>query len=147
MAENRFRLPVEKLRWECDPSQFDFTTTDDLPVLEGSIGQERALKSIDFSLGIRDIGFNLFLSGETGTGRSSTIKNLLKKNAKSQPKPSDWCYVYNFKAPDNPVSLSLPAGMGSELAGDMVELLEGVRSNIPKALDSKEYETNRSHII
>jgi lon-related putative ATP-dependent protease len=147
MAENNHKLPVEKLRWECDPGQFDFTTTDELPELEGSIGQERALKSIDFSLGIRDNGFNLFLSGETGTGRSSTIKNLLKKLARTQPTPHDWCYVYNFKAPDNPVSLSLPAGMGSELAEEMNELLDGVKTNIPKALDSKEYENNRSHIV
>ena len=147
MANNDLRLPVEKLRWECDPSIFEFATTDDLPELEGSIGQERALKSIDFSLDIRDNGFNLFLSGETGTGRSSTIKNLLKKIVKDLPTPNDWCYVYNFKSPDNPLSLSLPAGRGGELAQEMKELLEGVRTDIPKALDSKEYETNRSRIM
>jgi lon-related putative ATP-dependent protease len=147
VADKDCKLPIEKLRWECDPSQFDFTTTDDLPELEGSIGQDRALKSVDFSLGIADNGFNLFLSGETGTGRSSTIKNLLKMRARTQPTPYDWCYVYNFKAPDNPVSLSLPAGLGSELAEEMKELLDGVKTDIPKALDSKEYETNRSHIV
>ena len=147
MANNDLRLPVEKLRWECDPSIFEFATTDDLPELEGSIGQERALKSIDFSLDIRDNGFNLFLSGETGTGRSSTIKNLLKKIVKDLPTPNDWCYVYNFKSPDNPLSLPLPVGRGGELAQEMKELLEGVRTDIPKALDSKEYETNRSRIM
>jgi lon-related putative ATP-dependent protease len=147
VANNDLKIPVEKLRWECDPSIFEFTTTDGLPELEGSIGQERALKSIDFSLGITDNGFNLFLSGETGTGRSSTIKNLLKMTAKDLPTPNDWCYVFNFKAPDNPLSLSLPAGRGGELAQEMKELLEGVKTDIPKALDSKEYETNRSRIM
>ncbi len=141
------RVPVEKLRWECDPAQFDFATTEDLPELDGAIGQERALRSIDFGLGIAENGFNLYLSGETGTGRASTIKKLLEKRAKNEPPPLDWCYVYNFKAPDNPISLSLPAGKGSELAKDMAELLDVVRADIPKALDSKEYETNKAAIV
>jgi len=144
---NDLKLPVEKLRWECDPNQFDFNTTEDIPELEGSIGQVRALKSIDFGLGMQEDGFNLYLSGEPGTGRSSTIKNLLKKRARNEPPPQDWCYVYNFKDPDNPLSLSLPAGRGSELADDMFDFLEGVKINIPKALESKEYETNKVAII
>jgi lon-related putative ATP-dependent protease len=141
------KLPAAKLRWECDPAAFDFASTADIPELEGSIGQERALKSIDFGLSIADNGFNLFLAGETGTGRSSTIRNLLKKRAKAEPVPHDWCYVNNFDAPDNPIALALPAGMGSELAEDMAELLQGVKTNIPKALESREYETNRVTII
>jgi lon-related putative ATP-dependent protease len=147
MAANDLRLPADKLRWECDPGQFDFTTTDEIPALEGTIGQVRALRSIDFGLGMSEGGFNLYLAGETGTGRSSTIKNLLKKRASLEPPPQDWCYVHNFRSPDNPVSLALPAGRGSELAEEMKELLEGVKINIPKALESKEYETNKVSII
>jgi hypothetical protein len=135
MSTDDYKVPLEKLRWVCDPELFDFKTTEDLPELEGTIGQERALKSIDFGLGMQMSGFNLFLAGEPGTGRSSTIKNLLKKRAKTEPAPYDWCYVYNFKSPDKPISLALPAGKGSELAGDMKELLDAVRSIIPKALD------------
>src|SRR5512147_739876 len=114
-TDNRL-VPPEKLRWVCDESQFEFNTTEDVAELEGSIGQERALKSIDFGLGMHMNGFNLFLSGEAGTGRSSTIKNLLKKRARSEPPPHDWCYVNNFKSPEKPLSLALPAGMGSELS-------------------------------
>jgi lon-related putative ATP-dependent protease len=141
------RVPVEKLRWECDPEQFAFTSTAELPELDGAVGQERALRSIEFGLGMPDNGFNLFLAGEIGTGRTSTISKLLEKRAKSEAPPFDWCYVHNFKAPDNPVCLSLPAGKGSELAKDMAELLDGVRTNIPKALESKEYETNKAAIV
>ncbi|MGA2152003.1 MAG: ATP-binding protein [Geobacteraceae bacterium] len=147
MSTDDYRVPPEKLRWVCDPEQFDFNSTKDIPELEGAIGQERALKSIDFGLGMQMNGFNLFLAGEPGTGRSSTIKNLLKIRAKTDPSPHDWCYVFNFKAPDKPISLSLPAGKGSELAADMKELLDAVRSVIPKALDSKEYETNKTAIV
>jgi lon-related putative ATP-dependent protease len=144
---NDLKLPLTKLRWECDESIFDFKSTRELPELAGSIGQERALKSIDFALGMGADGFNLYLSGETGTGRTSTIKNLLKQRSKEEPPPLDWCYVYNFTDEDNPISLSLKAGLGSELVADMKELLEGVKIDIPKALDSKDYELNRTSIV
>ncbi len=147
MAVNDLKLPAEKLRWECDPDGFDFNTTDEIPGLEGTVGQVRALKAIDFGLGMQQDGFNLFLAGEPGTGRSTTINNLLSKRAKTEPPPKDWCYLHNFKGPDYPISLSLPSGMGSEFARDMDEFLEGIKINIPKALESKEYETNKLAIM
>ncbi|WP_306533950.1 Lon protease family protein [Geobacter sp.] len=146
VTDQRKLLP-EQLRWSCDPGQFDFDTTDDLPELEGTLGQARALASIDFGLDIRESGFNLFLAGEAGTGRTSTIKNILKKKAKSEPPPFDWVYVNNFKSPDLPIALALPTGKGAELETDMRELIDAVRSIIPKALDSKEYEANKATII
>jgi len=147
MPDTDCKVPVEKLRWVCDPALFSFQTTDDIADLEGSIGQDRALAAIDFGLGMTNGGFNLYLAGEPGTGRSTTINSLLRKRAKNSPPPGDWCYVHNFDQPDAPLALSLPAGMGSELADDMRELLDYVRGNIPSALESKEYETNRVTII
>jgi predicted ATP-dependent protease len=141
------RLPIEKLRWICDPEQFDFITTEDLPDLVDAVGQERALRSIEFGLGVRETGFNLYISGQTGTGRTSTIRNLLRQRAKDEPTPDDWVYVYNFKDADSPISLSLPAGRGSELAADMKELVEAFKNDIPKALESKEYESRRTEIL
>lgn len=141
------RLAVDRLRWTCDPDQFDFTTTADLPDLVDAVGQERALRSIEFGLGVRETGFNLYISGQTGTGRTSTIRNLLRQRAKDEPTPDDWVYVYNFKDADNPISLSLPAGRGSELTADMKELIEAFKKDIPKALESKEYESRRTEIF
>lgn len=147
MSADDLKLTPEQLRWSCDPAQFDFATTAEIPELEVTIGQERALKSIDFGLGMRESGFNLYLTGEVGTGRTSTIKNILRKRAKGEPTPPDWCYVNNFKDPGVPLSLSLPAGLGSGLVEDMKELLEGIKADIPKALDSKEYEGNKAKIL
>ena len=147
MPERDCKVPVEKLRWVCDTALFSFNTTDDIADIEGSIGQERALASIDFGLGMTNGGFNLYLAGEPGTGRSSTISSLLRKRVKNSSPPSDWCYVHNFDQPDSPIALALPAGMGSEFAADIKELLDYVRGNIPSALESKEYETNRVAII
>ena len=141
------RLTAPALRWTCDPTQFEFETTADLPDLVDAVGQERALRSIEFGLGVRETGFNLYISGQTGTGRTSTIRNLLRQRAKDEPTPDDWVYVYNFKDADNPISLSLPAGKGTELAADMKELVEAFKKDIPKALESKEYESRRSEIL
>ena len=147
MPERDCKVPVEKLRWVCDPALFQFKTTDDIANLEGSIGQERALASIAFGLGMANNGFNIYLAGDPGTGRTSTIRQMLKKWIKDTSPPSDWCYVNNFHAPDAPLALPLPAGMGHEFAADMRELLEYMRANVPSALESKEYETNRVAMI
>jgi len=140
-------LPIEKLRWVCDPAQFDFDTTAELPDLDDAIGQKRALRSIEFGLGMETTGFNLYISGETGTSRTSTIRSILKKRALEEPKPNDWVYVNNFKESDSAVSLSLPAGRGSDLAADMKELVDAIKKEIPKALESPEYDTRRTQIL
>jgi len=147
MTADEHRVPVERLRWSCDPALFDFETTEQLPDLEDAIGQKRALRSIEFGLGMEETGFNLYVSGETGTGRASTIRALLKKRARTEPQPHDWVYVANFKDSDSYGSLSLPAGRGRELAADMRDLVEAFKIDIPKALESKEYETRRAEIL
>lgn len=147
MTQNDCRIPADRLRWSCDPALFDFETTAELPDLDDAIGQKRALRSIEFGLGMEAAGFNLYVAGETGTSRNSTIRSILRRRAKNEPKPQDWVYVNNFKDSDSAVSLSLPAGRGRELAADMKELVESVRDAIPKALESKEYEFRRSEIL
>ncbi|QEM69362.1 AAA family ATPase [Geobacter sp. FeAm09] len=147
MSSTKLLIPAEKLRWQCDPHSLDFETTEELPDLEDAIGQERALRSIEFGLGMEGTGFNLYISGETGTGRASTIRSILRKRTATEPQPCDWLYVHNFKDHDAAVSLSLPAGMGGGLAADMKELIESFKQDIPKALESREYENRRTEIL
>jgi len=147
MTARNHSLEPEKLRWTCDPALFEFETTAELPDLDYAIGQQRALRSIEFGLGMEETGFNLFISGETGSSRTSTIRNLLNKRAREEQQPNDWVYVNNFKDSDSAVSLSLPAGRGGELAADMKVLVDAFRSDIPKALESPEYEARRAEIL
>ena len=86
---DELRLCSDDLCWRCDPSQFEFASTEELPPLEGIIGQERAMTAIDFGIGIRSRGFNLFILGQPGTGRTSTIKAHLASHAENQPVPDD----------------------------------------------------------
>jgi lon-related putative ATP-dependent protease len=141
------KLDTNELYNFCDPEIFAFNTTDDLPDLKETIGQERALHSLDFGLSLDSTGFNIFILGEHGTGKMTTVKSFLYQKALSEPVPNDWCYVYNFKDPDVPLAVSLGPGQASVFQKDMDEVIKILRVEIPKVFDSKEYEQHRSKII
>ncbi len=144
MAE---RLRPDELCKVCEIDNFTFETTDELAKFEGTIGQEKALRSLDFGLSLTSKGFNIFALGESGTGKMSTIKTLLEQKASKEPVPNDWCYVYNFKDPDNPLAISLDPGMGITFQKDMEDLIKNLRVELPKAFESKEYEKQKGKII
>ncbi|HYA11360.1 MAG TPA: ATP-binding protein [Thermodesulfovibrionales bacterium] len=140
------KLSLDEIYKCCDPAIFTFNTTDDLPAFYGTIGQERALDALDFGLSLESTGFNIFLLGENGTGRMTTIKSILVQKASSEPISPDWCYVYNFKDPDTPVAISLEPGRALVFQKDMEELIKVLKVEIPKVFESKEYEKQRSKI-
>jgi len=141
-------LAVEYLYKCCDQSIFKFNTTDELTEAAEIIGQARALRSIDFGLNLVDSkGFNIFILGENGTGKLTTIKSLLAQKAAAEPVPPDWCYVYNFKDPDVPLSISLPPGSAMIFHKDMEELIRILKVEILKVFESKEYEKQKSKIL
>lgn len=141
------QVEKKKLYHCCEPSELSFKTTDDIEPLKETIGQSRALSALDFGLGIESHGFNIYILGESGTGKMTIIKTILQEKAKDEPTPDDWCYVYNFKDPDEPKALSLPPGTGASLQKDMNEMIGVLRKEIPKIFESKEYEKQRSKIF
>ncbi len=140
-------LTVDELYRRCDTKLFSFRTTDELPPFEGTIGQDRALSAIDFGLSLESKGFNIYVLGESGTGKSSTIRTLLSRKAEGEPVPPDWCYVYNFKEPDSPLAISLDPGRGIEFQKDMSELINTLKVEIPGVFESKEYDKQRGRIF
>jgi len=142
----KFHLDHNELTWRCNPEQFEFKTTAELPALEGTIGQDRALTAIEFGLGIKDSGFNIFVLGEPGTGRSSTIKKILGAKAADETVPDDWCYVHDFDDDTRPTHFHLPAGKGQELHKDVETLVDRLGEQIPRIFQSKDYEQRKSQI-
>jgi ABC-type phosphonate transport system ATPase subunit len=119
MMASRFEVPAENLAWRCDLSFLPFTCTAEMTPLEDFIGQDRAIRAIEFGLGVSKPGFNIFVTGLTGTGKTSIIKAFLKKATAKQAapaldaaKPEDWCYVYNFTDADRPQALRTRRGWG-----------------------------------
>ncbi len=147
MDLNHSEVSPEKLRWVCDPSIFDFKTTADVAPLKGMIEQERPVRAIHFGLDIHSPGYNIYVSGLTGTGKTTVIKNFLEEIAVKMPRPDDWCYVYNFKDPVSPTILSLPAGSAKNFKASMNELVRSLRQEISKAFDSKDYEESVNRLL
>ncbi len=139
-------VPPDDLKWKCDPEWFDFSSTAELDPLETTIGQNRALTAIEFGLGIKNNGYNIFVLGEPGTGRSSTIQKTLEKRALEEPVPDDLCYVNNFEDDNCPTYISLPAGKGKELHRDVERLVTRLSEAIPKVFEGKEFEQQKNTI-
>ena len=116
-------LTPDDLNFVCDPAQFEFETTDDLPELHGIIGQDRAVRAIDFGVEISSYGFNIYAMGSSGTGKTTTVQTFLQRRADQEPVPDDWCYVNNFVDPKRPNAIQLPAGSGNQLRDDMAEFV------------------------
>jgi lon-related putative ATP-dependent protease len=143
---NHKPIPANSLRRSCNPEQFNFTSTAELPDLEEIIGQERAIAAIQFGIGINHEGFNLFALGPNGTGKLTAVRQYLGSKAATKPTPSDWCYIYNFDEPHRPRTLSLPAGLGMVLNADMQTLVTDLRTVIQSAFTSEEYQAQRKVI-
>ena len=123
-------------------------STQDLVPLSEIIGQERAVRALNFGLGIKDHGFNMYVAGYPGTGRKTAVKNFVEAQAKVQPVPPDWCYVNNFANPYEPKAIKLPAGKGKEFRDDMKNFIENVvRNALPKAFESEDYAARRDATI
>lgn len=141
------KLKPQDIYKKCDESIFNFDTTLDEKPLEGTIGQERAIASLEFGLNLPAKGFNIYALGAQGTGKMRAIRALLSEKVKKEPVPPDWCYLYNFKKPDNPIAVSLPAGKAKEFQKDMENLINTLKTEIPKAFESKEYDKQRNKIL
>lgn len=133
-------LTEEQVYHGCPPEKLDFITTDDLEDLERPCGQERVLRALEFGANMHAGGFNLFVLGPSGAGKYDLVERLLSQLAASQPVPPDWCHVFNFRFSDRPGAIQLPAGEGQRLKKDMNDLTEELRTAIPAAFESEEYQ-------
>ena len=136
-------LPAAMLRRRLWPEDFDFATTDELEVLGGLVGQDRAMEAIRLAATIGHRSFNLFVVGSRGTGRHSAVDMLLARQAEALPVPCDWAYVNNFEDERKPRALKLPAGTAQRLKTEMEELVDDLGSEIPALFDSEEYQSRR----
>ncbi|MGE4282143.1 MAG: Lon protease family protein [Clostridia bacterium] len=140
-------MSYEQLNNDISIEQLPFHTTEELDPLYDIIGQERAVNAIEFGLKIKIRGYNIYLSGLTGTGKTSYAETYVKKLAAKENIPDDWCYLYNFDKPAYPIAVNLPAGMGKDFKRDMEQFVSIIKSEIPKAFSSSEYEKEKTMII
>jgi len=138
-------LRIEKLNNACDPKILGCNSSEEVNVLEAIIGQDRAVRALKFGLGIRDKGFNIYVAGRPGTGKTTAVESFLEEIAKIEPCPSDWCYVHNFSDPYRPDILKLPSGWSGGFREDMESLIGTVMRDVRNAFESEEYATQREN--
>ncbi|HWP83330.1 MAG TPA: ATP-binding protein [Bacteroidota bacterium] len=140
-------LSPDELRWQCDPKTLGVKSTDDVTASTEIIGQERAVRSLQIGLEMKHQGYNIFVTGLSGTGRTTTVRRLLEQMDSGASELRDHCFVYNFKQPDMPISISLPAGQGRALKVDMETFLAGLLSDIPAIYESQRYQDARKSVL
>lgn len=139
-------LSPEQLYRRCDPAEFTFETTADLDTLEGLIGQSRAVEAVQFGIGIRQEGYNLYVLGPYGTGKHTAMRQFLEQKSATEPTPVDRCYVNNFEQPHKPRALALPTGRGLEFQRDIERFVQELHTAIPAAFESDDYRSRKTAI-
>lgn len=139
-------LSIEKLKNICKLEELPCASSAELPPGKAIIGQQRAVRALQFGLGITSFGFNIYVSGLPGTGRTTAVKGFLEELAKTKSSPPDIIYVYNFQEPSRPNAILLTAGSARTFQTDMKALLEGTRKEIRRAFESEEYAAKRDEV-
>ena len=125
---------------------FNFTSTAELEPLSGVLGQERALEALQFGIAMQRPGYNVFIMGESGTGRFSYARRYLTEQAKLRPTPSDWLYVNHFTEMREPHALQLPPGEGSRFCADISTLLDNLLATFPAVFETPAWQQKKSAI-
>ena len=142
----RLEVPVEKLKWTPGPDQLSINTTDDLEPQKDIIGQKRGVEAFRFGLGMIKKGYNIFVTGQPGTGRLSTVRKLLGELGDGRTTPSDLCYVNNFKHPEAPILLRFEPSLGDRFKKDIQKFLDDIKREAPQLFESEEYIARKNEI-
>jgi lon-related putative ATP-dependent protease len=139
-------LQASELRRVVNPASLGFKTTDELVPVTGLIGQERALKAIQFGADIKSHDFNMFVLGPPASGKTTAVKAHLGPKAAEASAPPDWAYVYNFDNPNRPKVVKLPSRRAKDLAKGMIAALDELRGALPVRFEGEDYQARRRAI-
>lgn len=136
-------LSAEELRFtaKIDPN---FSSTRELSGAKEFVGQERALAALELGLGVSGSGYNIFVSGLTGSAKLETLRSWVAQRAGKAPTPGDRVYVHNFKHPDAPRAIYLEPGQGGRLRQMMQDLVKTLREELPKAFRQEAFDKEKS---
>ena len=144
--KNTNEVSYKELKFNCNPDIFKFETTEDVKSNYKGIGQERGIASLEFGLTVDTKGYNVYLEGPTGSGKTTYTRNYLDKLSKTKKTPPDWCYIYNFENPNEPVALSMPAGEGNNFKDAMDKFIKEIRVDIKNTFSNEDFEKEKNVI-
>jgi lon-related putative ATP-dependent protease len=145
-ASSHAPLAVTELRRVVDPTALGFKTTSELEPARGLIGQDRALKAIQFGANMASHDFNIFVLGPAASGKTTAVRQHLELKLKDLPIPPDWVYVNNFETPNRPRALKLPPGRARALVKGMIGAIDELRNTLPAMFEGEDYQARRRAI-
>lgn len=134
------------LRFVCDPTQFNFSSTVDLDPLDDVIGQQRAVHAINFGLNMNSPGYNIFVTGIEGTGKSTIVQDIIREHARDLATPNDWCMVNNFQDEYRPLTIEIPSGDAVVFGKRIQRLIDTLKRRLPKAFENQAFEEKKNGI-
>jgi predicted ATP-dependent protease len=140
-------LKPEELRWKCDPEIFEFTSTSDIEPIEGILGQERALKALRLGVELKGPGYNIYMAGLSGSGKATSVKQMLKVIGSTCPEVFDYTYVNNFQDSDRPMLLVFPKGKAKFFKRALHSAIDVLKQKIPQAFESERYIEKKKNIV
>ncbi|MBN2148603.1 MAG: AAA family ATPase [Anaerolineales bacterium] len=140
-------LSARALSRPCNPKSLGFSNTAELPDLLDVIGQPRAFRALQLGSELSSPGYNTFVLGLPGSGRTTLSKEYLERKAEGEPRPDDWCYVNNFENLTQPKALRLPAGQAIVFRKAILELIQYCEREIPRVFESEEYTHERDRLV
>ncbi len=139
-------LSYKSLKKYCNPQKLPFETTEELESISTGIGQDRGIKALEFGLNVDIKGYNLYLEGPSGVGKTMYTKKYLDTISKKKKVPSDWCYVYNFENPNEPIAISLQAGQGKIFKEMMEQFINDIKNDISSTFSNEDFEKEKNLI-
>ncbi len=132
-------VPPEKLRRSYDEANLKFQSTADLQPATNIIGQPRGVQAIEFGIYMKSAGYNIYVLGESGTGRTTAIKQFVEDKAGKDPIPPDWVYVNNFLQFHKPLAIQLLPGDGCRLRDSLKSTVKQLQTEIARAFDNQAF--------
>lgn len=140
-------LKVTELRWHCSKKCLTPDPSEGADQIRKIIGQDRAMKALRLGMEMKRRGYNIFVTGSSGTGRLTAIKKFVGDAKDQKVDLHDRCYVHNFDNSDQPVLLTLGVGKGNLLRDEMDNLIDELRKNIPAAFERKRFKDERKRMM
>ncbi len=144
--KNEFELSYKELKSTCNSNLFKFETTQELEPITSGIGQERGIRALEFGLNVDINGYNIYLEGPSGVGKTMYTKHYLDTISKKKKVPQDWCYVYNFDTPNEPIAIPLSAGQGKEFQSAMDRFIKDIKHDIKETFSNEDFEKEKALI-
>ena len=141
--KNEFELSFKNLKSTCNPNLFKFETTESLEPIQAGIGQDRGIKALEFGLNVDINGYNLYIEGPSGVGKTMYTKHYLDTLSKKKKTPQDWCYIYNFDNPNIPIAVPLAAGQGKEFRDMMDRFIKDIKHDIKETFNNEDFEKEK----